>query len=57
MIVHYFSNKKVKKLYADLNFKSHFVRNNSDLKLKILFLICGTLRYFNLSKHFVRVSY
>ena len=45
MIVHDFSNKKLKKLYPDLNFKSHFIRNKSDLKLKTLFLICGTLLY------------
>ena len=45
MIVHDFSNKKLKKLYLDFNFKSHFIRNKSDLKLKTLFLICGTLLY------------
>ena len=43
MIVHHFSNKKLKILYPDFNFKSHFIRIKSDLKLKTLFLICGTL--------------
>ena len=43
LIVHDFSNKKFTKLYHDLNFISHFVTNKSDLKLKILFLICGTV--------------
>ena len=43
LIVHDFSNKKLKKLYPDLKFISHFIRNISDLKLKMLFLICGTL--------------
>ena len=45
LIVHDFSNKKLKKLYPDLNFVSHFTRNKSDLKLKTFFLICGTLLY------------
>ena len=45
LIVHDFSNKKLKKLYPDLKFISHFIRNISDLKLKMLFLICGTLLY------------
>ena len=45
MIVHDISNKKLKKLYPDLNFISPLVRNKSDLKLKTLFLICGTLLY------------
>ena len=45
MIVHDFSNKKREKLYPDLKFISHFIRNTSDLKLKTLFLICGTLLY------------
>ena len=40
-IVHKFSDKKVKKLYPDLNFKSHFIRNTADLKLKTLFLYAG----------------
>ena len=31
LIVRYFSNKKLKKLYPDLNFISHFIRNKSDL--------------------------
>ena len=45
LIVHDFSNKKLNKLYPDLNRISHFVRNKSDVKLKTLFLICGTLLY------------
>ena len=40
-----FSNKKLKKIYPDLKFISHFIRNISDLKLKMLFLIYGTLLY------------
>ena len=43
LIVHDFSNKKLKKLYPDLKFLYHFIRNISDLKLKMLFRICGTL--------------
>ena len=34
LIVHDFSNKKLKKLYPDLNFVSQIIRNKSDLKLK-----------------------
>ena len=45
LIVQSFSNKKLKKLYPDLKFTSHFIRNTSDLKLKTLFLICGTRLY------------
>ena len=40
-ITYDFSNKKLKKLYPDLKFISHFIRNLSDLKLKMLFLIAG----------------
>ena len=42
-MVHNYSDKKLKKLYLDWKIVSHFVRNTSDLKLKTLFLICGTL--------------
>ena len=45
LTVNDFSNKKLKKLYPDLNFISHFIRNNSDLKLKTSFLKCGTILY------------
>ena len=38
-----FCNKKLKKLYPDMYFISHFIRNTSDLNLKMLFLICGTI--------------
>ena len=40
LIVHDSSDKK---LYPDLKFIFHFTRNISDLKLKLLFLICGGL--------------
>ena len=40
-----FPNKEFKRLYSNLNFISHFIRNTSDLKLKMLFLICGTPLY------------
>ena len=43
LIVDNFSDKKLKKLYPDWKFISHFIRNTSDLKLKMLFLICGTV--------------
>ena len=49
LIVHDFSNKKLKKLYPDLKFISHFTRNTLDLKLKTLFLVCGTLLYVELA--------
>ena len=45
LVVHDFSNKKLKKLYPDFKFISHFIRNTSDLKLEALFLICGALLY------------
>ena len=45
LIVHDFSNKKLKKLYPDLKFIPHFIRNTTELKLKILFLMYGTLLY------------
>ena len=48
LIVHDFPNKKLKRLHPDLKFIYHFIRNISDLKLKMLFLICGTLLYFAL---------
>ena len=35
LIVHNFSHKKLKKLYPDLKFISYFVRNTSDVKLKM----------------------
>ena len=41
MIVHDFSNKKLKKHYPDFNFKSYFIRNKSDLILKHCFLYAG----------------
>ena len=46
LIVNDFSNKKLKKkLCPDFKFISHFIRNTSDLKLKMLFLTYGTLLY------------
>ena len=39
-MVHKFSNKRLKELYPDLKFISHFIRNTSDLKMRTLFLIC-----------------
>ena len=45
LIVHNFSDNKHKKLYPYWKFISHFIRNTSDLKLKILCLICGTLLF------------
>ena len=50
LIVHSFSNKNLKKLYPDMKFISHFIRNTSDLKLNMLFLICGTLLYHRMFK-------
>ena len=51
MIVDDFSNKKLKKLYPDFNFISHFIINKSDLKLKTSFLLCGTLLYSYAEKY------
>ena len=45
LIVHDFSNKKAKKLYPNLNFISHFIRNKSDLKLKAFFYMRDTTVY------------
>ena len=45
-----FSNKNLKKLYPDMKFISHFIRNTSDLKLNMLFLICGTLLHHRMFK-------
>ena len=39
LLVHDFSNKKLKKVYPDLNNISHFIRNKSDLKLKTLLFV------------------
>ena len=52
MVGDFFSDKKLKRLYPDLKFISHFIRNTSDLKLKMLFLICGTLLYLALMSCF-----
>ena len=41
LIVDNFSDKKLKKLYPDWKFISHFIRNTSDLKLKCCFLYAG----------------
>ena len=46
LIVHAFANKEVKKHYPNFKFTSHFMRNTSDLKLKLLFLFSYIFIYY-----------